>query len=247
MCFFRAIYRTICLIGMLMVFTVIAVVLHLLFSKNEKKRQQYLAAGTHCWARCFCFFLNIHFQVVGEFEPSPNALIVSNHIGSTDIYVLGSCFKAFFVSKAEVSQWPLVGWLSRFGGAIFVDRSRRHQVVSTISDIRNRLENGCSVITFPEGRATDGADVIPFKSSHFQAAVLAKRPVLPVMIRYLDPNTPSIACWYNRDFFSHMLALLKNAKLEVKVYILPEISGVEDRRILANESRRLIREAYQKK
>ncbi|MFQ5673472.1 MAG: lysophospholipid acyltransferase family protein [Nitrospinales bacterium] len=239
----RASYRVLCLLLVCVAFTFIGIGLRLVFLRDEPTRRRYIVRFTRLWARCFCFFLNIRVRVTGDRELPSNALIVSNHVGSPDIFVLGSRFETFFVSKDEVRGWPLVGFLTGLGDTIFVDRSRRRQVPATIAEIQNRLADGFSVTLFPEGGATDGADVIPFKSSHFQAAVLAQRPVLPVMIHYLDGGTPSVACWYNKNFFSHMLALLQNARLEVQVRVLQPVTGKGDRRFLAEESRRRIREA----
>jgi len=224
-------------------FTFIGIGLRLVFCRDAQIRRRWCVRFTRLWARCFCFFLNIRIHVTGDGKPPANALIVANHVGSPDIFVLGSCFEAFFVSKDEVRRWPLVGFLTRLGDTVFVDRSRRRQVPATIAAIQNRLAGGFSVTLFPEGGATDGADVIPFKSSHFQAAVLARRPVVPVMVRYLDGGTPSVACWYNKNFFTHVLALLKNAELEVQVQVLAPLAWEPGRRVLAAESRRVIREA----
>ena len=245
MCLLRMTCRLFCLFFTCVAFTFIGIALKLILSKKGKKHHYYITVLTRYWACWFCFFLNIHIKIIGNHNPSSNALIVSNHVGSPDIFVLGSCFETFFVSKNDVSTWPLVGYLAGLGATIFVDRSRRIQVLSTIYEIQCRLQDGFSVTIFPEGRATNGADVLQFKPSHFQSAVLSKRPVLPIMIHYLDSNTPSIACWHNMGFFSHMVALLKNEKLEVRVYVFPEIPWKDDRRFLANESHRRIQEAHQ--
>lgn len=243
----RAIYRVVCLFATTLVFTSIGIVLSLLYSGDVVKHRLYIARYTRRWARCFCFFLNIHTQIIGERKTVGGALIVANHIGSPDIFVIGSCFETFFVSKSDIGSWPLAGYLSNLGATIFVDRSKRQQVGKTVAEIRERLENGFDVTVFPEGGATDGADVAPFKSAHFESAVLAKRPVLPVMIRYLDDRFPSVACWRNVNFIFHLFALLKNPRLDAELHILPAISGSEDRRELAAASHSLIREAHQKK
>ena len=35
---------------------------------------------------------------------SQSALIIANHVGCPDIFVLGSCFQVLFVSKEEIDQ-----------------------------------------------------------------------------------------------------------------------------------------------
>lgn len=196
------------------------------------------------WAQYSCFFFNINIKVVCKSKVSPGSLIVANHVGAPDIFVIGSCFPSFFVSKAEIKKWPFLGWLTKLGATIFVDRSRKQQVHSTVGQIRRRLEANCSVILFPEAQATDGRDILPFKSSHFEAAIQTEKPVVPVVINYHDDRKPSIACWYNTDFLTHLLGLLKQRQLEATVQILPSIQGETDRRILADKCYDTMRNAY---
>ncbi len=196
------------------------------------------------WAQYSCFLFNINIKVVSESKVSPGSLIVANHVGAPDIFVTGSCFPSFFVSKAEIKKWPFLGWLTKLGATIFVDRSRKQQVHYTVGQIRHRLEANCSVILFPEAQATDGKDILPFKSSHFEAAIQTEKPVVPVVINYHDDRKPSIACWYNTDFLTHLLGLLKQRQLEATVQILPSIQGETDRRILADKCYDTMRNAY---
>lgn len=246
MCILRAILRLLGFCVTYLGFMVIGVTLRFVFAGSKKKHRHYITVFTRYWAICSCFLFNFHVRVIGEKNIAPNALIVANHIGSPDVLVLGSCFRTFFVSKQDLKQWPVVGWLANLGDTVYAERSRRLQVVAIIEAIRSRLEQGFSVALFPEARATDGQDVIAFKSSPFESAVLARRPVAPVMIRYLDGQTPSIACWYKVRFYRHIFMLLKNPRLDVEVHVLPEIPAGENRRDLAAKSHQAIREAHRK-
>jgi 1-acyl-sn-glycerol-3-phosphate acyltransferase len=105
---------------------------------------------------------------------------------------------------------------------------------------------GFPVIMFPEGRATDGSQVIPFKSSTFEAAVQAARPVLPVVLHYQDGNSPTVASWINEPFFNHFFRLIKNSRLEVTATILPPVAGFQDRRLLAGECHRVVSQEFEK-
>ncbi len=241
---FRAVSRASCLVLGYMIFGLVGAVLRLLFFWNKKRRHYWVLFFARWWGRYSCFVFNIRIRVEGDVRIAPGSLIVPNHVGTPDIFVMSSCFPAFFVSKAEIGQWPLFSWLARLGATLFVDRSRRHQVKATISEIRERLEEGASVVLFAEGRASDGQGVLPFKTPHFEAAALAGAPVVPVAVKYHDGNTPSIACWTDTSFFDHILALLKNRTLEGTVFILPEIRGETDRRVLAEKSYRMICEKH---
>jgi 1-acyl-sn-glycerol-3-phosphate acyltransferase len=241
-----AIVRTVAVFAIYPVFAVIGMVLRRAGFLSEKRRHHLIAVFTRHWARSSCFIFNIRVRMVGDLKVSPGSLIVANHIGAADIFVLGCCFPGFYVSKAEIAQWPVFRWLARLGKTIFAERSKRQQVKEIVAQMRERLEDGCSVILFPEGRATDGRQVLDFISSPFEAAVLAKSPVVPITIIYHDRPPPSIACWYELNFIFHILGLLKNPRLDVTVFVHEKITGETSRRALAETSGRTIRETHRR-
>ena len=238
----RAVTRLVLLIAIYCLFGLIGLLIHLLFFYSEPLRSRSILFFTRAWARCSCFCFNIRVRVIGNTDILQGSLVISNHVGSPDIFIMGSRFPAYFVSKAEIGEWPLFNWLARLGATLFVDRSRRHQVKLTVEQISRRLLSGSSVILFPEGRASDGTGMLPFKTSHFEAAVLARCPVVPVVIKYHDAGTPSVACWWDKNFVQHIWALLENPRLEATAVILPMVSGETDRRSLAEKCFNLIQE-----
>ena len=221
-------------------FACIGMVLQLAGFISTNRRHILLAWFTHLWARCSCVLFNIRIETVGDFKVPEGSLVVANHIGMPDIFVLGNCFPGFFVSKAEIAEWPLFNYIARFGEAIFAERDKRHQVKEIIEQMSARLEEGCSVILFPEGQATDGLKVLDFKPPTFEAAVRAGCDVVPITLIYRDGNRPSVACWHEGTFFQHVLRLLKNPRLEVTVFAHAPIEGGTDRRELAKKSRSVI-------
>ncbi len=229
-----------------LLFALIGAVLQLARFISEKRRHDLLAYFTRQWARCSCFIFNVHIRVIGDLQISPGSLIVANHVGTPDIFVLGACFPAFFVSKAEIAEWPLFSQLARLGEIIFVDRAKRHQVKEIIEKMSGRLEEDCSVILFPEGQATDGRQVLDFKPSMFEAVVRTDNGVTPVTIIYQDGNQPSIACWHEVKFLQHILKLLKNPRLDVTVFVHEPVQGEADRRVLAEKCLKIIRETHAK-
>ncbi len=218
--------------------------MNLFFKNNPKKLQRYISKFAKKWARQVCASLNIEITVHGEIPEPNNALVVANHVGSPDIFVLGSCFQVIFVSKEEVRDWPLIGFLANLGHTIFVNRTKKQQVRETISIIKDRLDSGFSVLLFPEARVTDGNDVYPFKSAHFEAAILSGKPILPVMIHYENSMNPKIAKWGNQNFVSHIMALLKNTELKATVTVFPLIPSSSDRKNLSIKSHELIQKSY---
>lgn len=47
---------------------------------------------------------------------------MSNHISWLDIAVLGSGARVFFLAKAEIEKWPILGNLAKGGGTLFIKR-----------------------------------------------------------------------------------------------------------------------------
>jgi len=50
-------------------------------------------------------------------------VLVANHVSWIDIFVINSIQPAHFIAKAELARWPVVGWLIRGVGTLFIDRS----------------------------------------------------------------------------------------------------------------------------
>jgi len=196
------------------------------------------------WGRCSCRIFNIHLRVEGKGELAPGTLVVANHVGTPDIFLLAGYCPGFFVSKAEVAGWPFIGWMVRLGQTIFIDRSRRHQIQLIVSAIEARLREGFTVAVFPEAQASRGTDVLPFKPAVFEAALQAGRPVLPVSLIYHEERQPGVACWSEESFMTHILRLLKNPRLEATVYMHEALPPVGDRRALAQAAEDRIREKY---
>lgn len=117
-----------------------------------------------------------------------NTMFLINHVSWLDIYALNSVTPLQFIAKSDINNWPVVGYLVRKSGTIFINRNNRKdtsRIVDTTTDI---LSAGGNVGFFPEGTTTDGTKIERFKSSIVQAAINAKSTICPVAIRYPLPN-----------------------------------------------------------
>ena len=206
------------------------------FGRNRRAHWKWVTRGMRLWGRWTCACLNIQYRVEGDPCIPRGSLLVPNHVGSPDILIMAACFDTFFVSMDDVRNWPVVGKMVEWGDTVFIDRKQRRQLVAGVGKVRARLKEGYHVTLFPEGGTTRGDSVYPFMSSVFEAAVREERPVVPIVFRYHDGNTPSIACWADVGFVQHMVRLLTFPKLEVTVSILPPIREIADRQELARLS-----------
>lgn len=247
MSYFRLVSRLAGLVIIQVMAGLVGLVMVIVLSPFQNARYAMSARLMQLWGKCCCWMMNIHIYKEGPArQPDHGALIVSNHIGSVDIFVMAACFKISFVSKSDVRGWFIIGYLTRIANAIFIDRTRRKELAGMVREISSRLRSGHSVMVFPEGGATPGNKVERFKSSAFEAVVEAECSVVPVTIRYFDAGEPSVARWpLGISFMANMIRLLKHPRLNVKVWVSPEVMGETDRRVIAQKCRVLISEKYQ--
>jgi 1-acyl-sn-glycerol-3-phosphate acyltransferase len=164
------------------------------------------------------------------------ALVVCNHISWIDIYVINAWRPTPFVSKAEIRNWPLIGWFAENLDTVFVEREKRSDAKRIMHELAARLDRGELMCVFPEGTTSDGRALKPFHTNMFQAAVEADRPVQPLCILYEDAQgRQSLAPAYIDDVSlkQSLDAMLKAGPLTAHVYVGEPIPSEGDRRILA--------------
>ena len=180
-------------------------------------------AITWQWLAGLCWVLDLKIERRGELDEG-SSLIVANHISWLDIPVLGAIKPLQFLSKAEVRSWPLIGFLAERAGTLFIKRGGG-QVNQVQTEIESVLEQGKTVLIFPEGTTTDGQTVKKFHPRLFKSALKNQTPVQPVTLHYRRQGTPdSLAPFIGDDeFFSHLIRLLKAPPTQVYVVVHPAI------------------------
>jgi lyso-ornithine lipid O-acyltransferase len=186
----------------------------------------------------------------GEPSTTPGTLFVLNHISWADITVMMAILDADFVAKSDMLGWPVIGALARRFDPVFVARDNRHRSGAQADAIRARLNSGRSVILCPEGTTSDGASILPFRTSLFAAADAAAA-VQPVILRYLMPDGAALAAkrqrevaWIDEDDLVTGAARVAKLKTLARVAFLPPVSGMTDRKILAENIRQHMLAAY---
>lgn len=173
--------------------------------QREAVRQRWIRA----WARGLLHLFAVEARVLGEAPPPGDRgrLIVANHRSTIDIAVLLSTFGGIMVSRHDVSTWPVVGAAARSVGTIFVDRSSAKSGAMTIRTIQEHLEQGRTIVLFPEGTTFHGDEVRPFHGGAFVAAARASAEVLPVGLAYPDAAG---AAFVGESFMTHLARMAKS-------------------------------------
>jgi 1-acyl-sn-glycerol-3-phosphate acyltransferase len=171
------------------------------------------------------------------------ALFVANHTSWTDIVLLHSQRAACFVAKAEIAEWPLVGWMAACGGTIFHRRGNNHSLSTVMQAMVARLRNGRSVAVFPEGGTSYNGVLKVFHARIFQAALDAPAPVQPVALRFTRHGQRILNAGFreNENFMQNIVRLLGGAPMDAEVHFLaPVPASPEARRRMAELSRERI-------
>jgi lyso-ornithine lipid O-acyltransferase len=192
------------------------------------------------WLTWFARILGLQVNNEGV-VPDKSCLLVSNHISWLDIIVLGCFTPAHFVAKSDILDWPVIGFLAKQGGTIFVRRGDKQQVKATAEQILWQLKQNSMVIAFPEGTTTKGDVVLPFHASLFQPALLTKSTIQPVAIQYEGEATQHAPFIGEDAFVPHLIKMLSLDKIEVRVVFLPTINTAgKNRHSVSNEARAMI-------
>lgn len=173
-----------------------------------------------------------------------DGLIVANHIGWIDILVLGGTTGTAFIAKAEIKDWPLVGWLATLNQTVFVARGERAGVGAQVAALREALTRAQPVTLFAEGTTGDGRTLLPFKPALFEGVAPPPRPLMvqPVWVDY--GRAAADIAWKPeesaRDAGWRLLG--RRGGFDVRVHMLHPFDPVRfgDRKAVAAEARRRI-------
>jgi 1-acyl-sn-glycerol-3-phosphate acyltransferase len=111
-------------------------------------------------------------------------LFISNHQSNFDIPI----FMGFvprdkgFIAKIEMSKIPVMrSWMNALG-CIFINRSDPRQSLLALNYAAARLQQGHSLVIFPEGTRSSDGQLGKFKPGSLRIALKANVPIVPVTI-----------------------------------------------------------------
>ena len=156
------------------------------FQKGHMPRQSMSAKLTCWWHKRVLGALGIKISIHGT--PSDiTTLFVANHLSWIDIHLIGSHLPVRFLSKAEVKDWPVFGWLASKAGTLYIPRGSKTASIEANKIMQQTLLDDQHVVLFPEATTSDG-NIKRFHSRLIQSAIDAECLVQPVAIRYPDEN-----------------------------------------------------------
>ncbi len=185
--------------------------------------------------------------IVASGTPPTQGLLVANHISWLDIFAINALAPTTFLSKDEVLRWPVIGWLARRVGTLFLERGSRAAAQRAKEHLIAELRAGRLVGVFPEGTTGFGDHVMPFHAALFQSAIDADVTIAPTLIRYVGPDgQPTTAAAYVGDtsLWECVRSIVTASGLTAHITFLPAVKSTgADRRHLAHHCHQIISHA----
>lgn len=200
----------------------------IIFPRVSNARRAYFVQW---WSQKTLRILNVILSIHGARPDATarNLMIAANHISWLDIYVINAAHPARFVAKAEIRDWPVVGWLCEKAGTIFIRRTHRRDTARINDEMHNVLATGDTIGLFPEGTTTAGDRLLKFHSSLLEPAVANNATLAPAALRYsTSDGEQCVAVAYINDLsFAESLQLIIRQKSTIaELTFAPPISAL---------------------
>ena len=190
--------------------------------------------------------VDVNFIDASQGAVAERALIVSNHISWLDIFVINTLHPCHFVAKADIRGWPLIGWLCEKAGTIFLARGKQREVRRIYEGLVHQIEAGKRIAFFPEGTTAPQGTIQAFHANLFEAAIEAKVPVQPFVLRYVDAQGqfhPAADFIGDMTFVESMRIILKAPRMTAELIRLPSVpTEGAHRRDVAQKTRQMVRQ-----
>lgn len=195
-----------------------------------------------------CKILGLQVTVRGTPCLAEPTLYVANHSSYLDIPTLGSIVLGSFVAKGEIERWPVFGALCKLQDTIFIKRQATQAGVQR-DTLREKLEQGRSLMIFAEGTSTDGCHILPFKSSLFATVQKPLPNGKPIMVQPISITAVTLDglpmgrtlrplyAWYgDMTLAGHGWPMLKLGKIGVMIEFHEPVASTAfpDRKALAH-------------
>ena len=160
--------------------------------------------------RQFNWFMGVSYKIKGKLSSKRPLLCVCNHISIFEISTMAAALGGSFFGKKDIASWPLIGWMAKKFGVVFIDRRPSH-AMEALNAIKKELESvDYPLFIFPEGTSTNGAYVKQFKSSMFDVVEKTGVTVQPVVIHYRLKDGTKI----NEEDMANHFAYFDNKKMD---------------------------------
>ena len=153
-----------------------------LISPGENKAHKI----ANLWARMLLALSHTTVKVIGgeNVLSGRPQIFMSNHQSDFDIFIVLAHIPGQFrwIAKKELFKIPLFGPAMRRAGYIEIDRQHHEKALVSLDEAAQKIREGKSVMTFPEGSRSKDGTIKPFKQGMFYLAIKSGAPIVPISI-----------------------------------------------------------------
>ncbi|MEO6031039.1 MAG: lysophospholipid acyltransferase family protein, partial [Burkholderiaceae bacterium] len=193
------------------------------------------------WSTKMLRLMGVALQTEGA-PIAGGVLLVANHVSWLDILAVHAVLPhARFVAKADVKSWPVIARLVNAADTLYLERERKRDALRVVHLMAQALQQGQTVVVFPEGTTSDGQVLLPFHANLLQAAIASGAPVQPVALRFSDASGP-VSCAVEfvgaTTLIQSLWRVACGQGVRVRVSLLaPRTAALADRRVLGEALR----------
>jgi putative phosphoserine phosphatase / 1-acylglycerol-3-phosphate O-acyltransferase len=140
------------------------------------------------------------------------AVFILNHQSNADALIAVKLLRKGIrgVAKKELQKMPIIGQVMQITGTIFLDRADKEKSIEAMKPAVESLQNGTSIVIFPEGTRSYDYTLGKFKKGAFHIAMQAGVPLVPIVLKNAHDAMPR-----GKNLFNPTL---------VEVVVLPPVS-----------------------
>ncbi len=229
------------------------------FKKNPFERLTLKLKTNRRVAKSLANSLGLKIEVNGNrsnpLKPG-GRLLLANHFSVLDIIALATLEDAVFITSKEMAEAPLIGTLVRMSGSLYVERRHRSERLLELERIKNALNDGRTVILFPEATSGNGEEVLRFRNGLLHSVMnLPNVEITPVCLQYEtigdEPlnrkNRDQIFLYGEISILTHLVRLFTNPPIRLKIQYLESFSSSDciGAQAIATKAETAVRSVYQ--
>ena len=139
------------------------------------------------WSRCLLSASAVRVSVSYDpaLDPGKSYVFLANHQSLFDIPALVTTCpgQVRMMAKRSLFRVPFFGWALAAAEFIPIDRADRSTARQSFASALARIQEGTSILLFPEGTRSPTDELLPFQRGGFLLAMKTGLPIVPVGIR----------------------------------------------------------------
>jgi 1-acyl-sn-glycerol-3-phosphate acyltransferase len=145
-------------------------------------------------------FARVHVEGREHVPRSGPLIVAANHASNVDGVLLGGWLtpplgrRIHWLGKKEMTEWPVIGPMSRYGSIHPVDRARGDVAAFRLAE--ELLADGQVIVLFPEGTRSPTGEIQRPKDGLALLALRSGAPILPVGLADTDRFWPKGARFF---------------------------------------------------